>query len=35
MTGRPLRVLIVDDDDLLRAGLQSVLSSDDTIVVVG
>jgi DNA-binding NarL/FixJ family response regulator len=27
-------VLIVDDDDLMRAGLRAVLSSDDTIVVV-
>jgi DNA-binding NarL/FixJ family response regulator len=30
MTG----VLIVDDDDLMRAGLRAVLSSDDTIEVV-
>ena len=30
-----VRVLIVDDDDLMRAGLQAVLSSDDTIDVVG
>jgi DNA-binding NarL/FixJ family response regulator len=29
-----VRVLIVDDDDLMRAGLQSVLSSDPTIEVV-
>src|SRR5262249_17327362 len=28
-------VLIVDDDDLMRAGLRAVLSSDDSIVVVG
>ncbi|MEU4422433.1 response regulator transcription factor [Actinoplanes sp. NPDC024001] len=36
MTGDgPLRVLIVDDDDLMRAGLRAVLSSDDTIEVVG
>lgn len=35
MTGGPLRVLIVDDDDLMRTGLQAVLASDDTIVVVG
>jgi DNA-binding NarL/FixJ family response regulator len=27
-------VLIVDDDDLMRAGLRAVLSSDDTVVVV-
>jgi DNA-binding NarL/FixJ family response regulator len=33
MTAR--RVLIVDDDDLMRAGLRAVLSSDDTITVVG
>ena len=30
-----VRVLIVDDDDLMRAGLRAVLSSDDSIVVVG
>ena len=30
-----LRVLIADDDDLMRAGLRAVLSSDDTIVVIG
>jgi DNA-binding NarL/FixJ family response regulator len=30
-----LRVLIVDDDALMRAGLRAVLSSDDTITVVG
>ncbi|GAA4949925.1 response regulator [Actinoplanes utahensis] len=35
MTGQPLRVLIVDDDDLMRAGLRAVLSSDDTIIVIG
>jgi DNA-binding NarL/FixJ family response regulator len=29
-----VRVLIVDDDDLMRAGLRSVLSSDETIEVV-
>jgi len=34
MTER-VRVLIVDDDDLMRAGLRGVLSSDDTIEVVG
>jgi DNA-binding NarL/FixJ family response regulator len=30
-----VRVVLVDDDDLMRAGLRSVLSSDDTIEVVG
>ncbi|HKY13030.1 MAG TPA: response regulator transcription factor [Gaiellaceae bacterium] len=30
-----MRVLLVDDDDLMRAGLKSVLSSDETIEVVG
>jgi DNA-binding NarL/FixJ family response regulator len=30
-----LAVLIADDDDLMRAGLRAVLSSDDTIRVVG
>jgi DNA-binding NarL/FixJ family response regulator len=30
-----VRVLIVDDDDLMRAGLRSVLASDDSIEVVG
>jgi len=31
----PVRVLLVDDDDLMRAGIAAVLSSDDTIEVVG
>jgi DNA-binding NarL/FixJ family response regulator len=31
----PVRVLLVDDDDLMRAGLRSVLSTDETIDVVG
>jgi DNA-binding NarL/FixJ family response regulator len=31
----PVRVLLVDDDDLMRAGLRSVLSSDETVEVVG
>lgn len=35
MSVRPLRVLVVDDDDLMRAGLHAVLSSDATIHVVG
>jgi DNA-binding NarL/FixJ family response regulator len=32
---QPVRVLLVDDDDLMRAGLRAVLSSDKTIEVVG
>ena len=35
MTQRAVRVLIVDDDDLMRAGLRGVLSSDPAIEVVG
>jgi DNA-binding NarL/FixJ family response regulator len=35
MTQPRIRVLIVDDDDLMRAGLRGVLSSDETIEVVG
>jgi DNA-binding NarL/FixJ family response regulator len=35
MSGAPIRVLIVDDDDLMRAGLRGVLSIDETIEVVG
>jgi DNA-binding NarL/FixJ family response regulator len=30
-----VKVLVVDDDDLMRAGLRAVLTSDDTIDVVG
>jgi DNA-binding NarL/FixJ family response regulator len=30
-----VRVLIVDDDDLMRAGLKSVLASDESVEVVG
>jgi DNA-binding NarL/FixJ family response regulator len=30
-----VRVLVVDDDDLMRAGLRSVLASDESIEVVG
>jgi DNA-binding NarL/FixJ family response regulator len=30
-----VRVLIVDDDDLMRAGLKSVLASDESVQVVG
>jgi DNA-binding NarL/FixJ family response regulator len=35
MSADRVGVLIVDDDDLMRAGLKSVLSSDDSIEVVG
>jgi len=35
VTAEPVRVLLVDDDDLMRAGLRSVLASDDRIDVVG
>jgi DNA-binding NarL/FixJ family response regulator len=35
MSDDPVRVLLVDDDDLMRAGLKAVLSSDDAIEVVG
>ena len=35
MTASPVRVLIVDDDDLMRAGLRGVLASDTAIEVVG
>lgn len=31
----PVRVLLVDDDDLMRAGIRAVLSSDKAIEVVG
>ena len=31
----PVRVLLVDDDDLMRAGLRAVLSSDESLEVVG
>jgi DNA-binding NarL/FixJ family response regulator len=31
----PVRVLLVDDDNLMRAGLRAVLASDQTIEVVG
>jgi RNA polymerase sigma factor (sigma-70 family) len=34
VSGGSVRVLIVDDDDLMRAGLRAVLSSDDSIEVV-
>jgi DNA-binding NarL/FixJ family response regulator len=35
VTAAPVRVLLVDDDDLMRAGLRAVLGSDATIEVVG
>ncbi len=35
MSGAPIRVLLVDDDDLMRAGLAAVLSSDSAIEVAG
>ena len=35
MSTSPVRVLIVDDDDLMRAGLKAVLSSDETVLVIG
>jgi RNA polymerase sigma factor (sigma-70 family) len=35
MSPSPVRVLLVDDDDLMRAGLKAVRSSDETIAVVG
>jgi DNA-binding NarL/FixJ family response regulator len=35
MSPRRIRVLLVDDDELMRAGLKAVLSSDEEIEVVG
>lgn len=35
MSADPVKVLVVDDDHLMRAGLRAVLSSDETIAVVG
>jgi DNA-binding NarL/FixJ family response regulator len=35
MSAAHVRVLIVDDDDLMRAGLEAVLFSDETVAVVG
>jgi DNA-binding NarL/FixJ family response regulator len=35
VTGNRVRIVLVDDDDLMRAGLRAVLSSDDSLAVVG
>jgi len=35
VSGPPVRVLLVDDDDLMRAGLKSILATDPDIEVVG
>jgi DNA-binding NarL/FixJ family response regulator len=35
LSASSVRVLLVDDDDLMRAGLRAVLASDHTIEVVG
>jgi RNA polymerase sigma factor (sigma-70 family) len=35
VTDTPVRVLLVDDDDLMRAGLRAVLSSDASVEVIG
>ena len=35
MSSAPVRVVIADDDDLMRAGLKAVLSSDASVDVVG
>jgi DNA-binding NarL/FixJ family response regulator len=35
VSDRPVRVLLVDDDDLMRAGLKAVLASDAGVDVVG
>jgi DNA-binding NarL/FixJ family response regulator len=35
MSAQRVRVLLVDDDDLMRAGLKAVLSTDESIAVIG
>ncbi|MEV4345661.1 response regulator transcription factor [Actinoplanes sp. NPDC049596] len=35
MTDGPLRVLIVDDDELVRRGLRAILDAEDDLTVVG
>jgi len=35
VSAQSIRVLLVDDDDLMRAGLRAILSSDDGIEVGG
>ena len=35
MSAQPVRVLLVDDDDLMRAGLKAVFASDESVEVVG
>jgi DNA-binding NarL/FixJ family response regulator len=35
MNAAQVRILLVDDDDLMRAGLRAVLSSDESVEVVG
>jgi len=35
VTDERIRVLLVDDDDLMRAGLRAVLGSDDSIEIAG
>jgi RNA polymerase sigma factor (sigma-70 family) len=35
VSAAPVRVVIADDDDLMRAGLKAVLSSDESVDVVG
>lgn len=35
MTGRPIRVLVVDDQELVRTGFRMILQTEDDIEVVG